>query len=172
VILARLFLSFLKVGIFGFGGGYAMLPLMEEELITRAGWLTMGEFVDIIAVAEMTPGPVAINAATYVGYRVAGFWGALTSTLGVIAPSLFIMGVLTLLYLRYRKMEGVRLFFGGVRPAVAALVAFAALRVGQTLSLDTPSIVIAVACFALVTTRRVHPTAVLLLAAVAGILTS
>ena len=149
-----------------------MLPLMEEELITRAGWLTIGEFVDIIAVAEMTPGPVAINAATYVGYRVAGLWGALVSTLGVIAPSLLIMGVLTLLYLRYRRMEGVQRFFSGVRPAVAALVAFAALRVGHTLSLDASLILIAVASFALVTTRRVHPIAVLVLAAAAGILIS
>ena len=82
--ILKLFLTFLKIGAFSFGGGYAMLPLIEKEIIEVHGWLTTKEFIDILAVVEMTPGPIAINSATFLGYKVAGFWGSVVATIGVV----------------------------------------------------------------------------------------
>ncbi len=86
MIFLDLFLSFFKIGLFSFGGGYAMIPLIQKE-ITRNGWITPSEFVDIIAIAEMTPGPIAVNSATFVGYKTAGLFGGLVATIGVALPS-------------------------------------------------------------------------------------
>ena len=87
LVLLNLFWSYFKIGLFSFGGGYAMIPLMELEIISRHGWLTAAEFADIIAIAETTPGPIAINSATYVGFRMAGIIGSIVATLGVVSPS-------------------------------------------------------------------------------------
>ena len=90
MLLLKLFWSFLQIGLFTFGGGYAMLPLIQREIIDVNGWLTMEQFLDIVAVAEMTPGPIAINSATFVGYRVAGVLGSFAATFGVVLPSFII----------------------------------------------------------------------------------
>ena len=87
--IGTLFLSFLKIGAFTFGGGYAMIPLIQKEAVEEKKWITDEDILEIIAIAESTPGPIAINAATFVGWRVCGFWGALSATLGVILPSFF-----------------------------------------------------------------------------------
>jgi chromate transporter len=84
--LLNIYLSFAKVGLFTFGGGYAMLPLIESDIIQKRGWLSMAEFTDIVGIAEVTPGPIAVNSATFVGYRLAGIVGGLVATLGVITP--------------------------------------------------------------------------------------
>src|SRR5690554_4755459 len=86
-MLLKLFLTFLKIGAFTFGGGYAMLPLFQRDIIERNHWLTQSDFLDIVATAEMTPGPIAINTATFVGYKLSGFWGSLVSTLAIVLPS-------------------------------------------------------------------------------------
>ena len=93
-ILIQLFMTFFKIGAFSFGGGYAMLPLLEEEVIRNHGWMTSGEFIDIFAISEMTPGPIAVNAATFLGFRVGGFLGAVVSTLAVILPSFIVISII------------------------------------------------------------------------------
>ncbi|HDN85562.1 MAG TPA: chromate transporter, partial [Candidatus Aerophobetes bacterium] len=98
-MLLSLFLTFLKIGLFAYGGGYAMIPLIQHEMVTSSGWLAMSEFLKIITVAEMTPGPIAINLATFTGYKLAGFPGAVVSTIGVILPSFFIVLILTKVFL-------------------------------------------------------------------------
>ena len=90
-IFIQLFLTFFKVGAFGFGGGYAILSLMQEEMVHNQVWLTKGEFLDIVAIAEMTPGPIAINMGTFVGFKMAGFFGALIATFSVVLPSFIIV---------------------------------------------------------------------------------
>ena len=111
ILLARLcdlFLSFARIGLAAFGGGYAMIPLMRAEFIIARQWLTLEEFLDIIAIAEMTPGPVAINSATYIWYKVAGIPGAAAATLGVIAPSVVLILIIAGLFQHFLKRLGFR----------------------------------------------------------------
>ncbi len=169
MILPHLFTAFVRVGLFGFGGGYAMIPIMEEELVSRTAWLSLTEFVDILAVAEVTPGPVSINAATFVGFKVAGFPGSLVATLGVICPSFALMALISILYVRYRQLGTVQGFLHGARSAVVALLIFAAFRVSQSIEPDLVAVLTGVGVFALVTFKGLHPIIALVLAAITGV---
>ncbi|MBR5812129.1 MAG: chromate transporter, partial [Alistipes sp.] len=91
MIYLQLFLGYLKIGFFGFGGGYAMLSLIQNEIVVQHQWLTNAEFTDIVAISQMTPGPIAINSATYIGYSIAGFWGSVVATIAVCLPALTLM---------------------------------------------------------------------------------
>ncbi|MDR2588196.1 MAG: chromate transporter, partial [Spirochaetales bacterium] len=116
--------SFFKIGLLSFGGGYAMVPMMEGEIASR-GWLAAREFADIVAISQMTPGPIAVNAATYVGFRVAGFAGSAAATLGVCLPS-FILVIVTAHFLRkFKESLFVSSLLGGIRPATVGLIAAA-----------------------------------------------
>ena len=105
MILLQLFWSFLQIGLFSFGGGYAAMPLIQAQIVTQHGWLGMAEFTDLVTISQMTPGPIAINAATFVGLRVAGVSGALAATVGCMLPSCVLVTLLARLYLRYRKLS-------------------------------------------------------------------
>lgn len=129
MIFLDIFLAFFKIGAFSFGGGYAMLPLISAEVVDARNWLSMSEFIDVIAISQGTPGPIAINAATYVGYKVAGPLGSLVATSGVVLPSLIIMTILGILFLRFRKFTVAQDMFSGIRPVVVALIARAAFSV-------------------------------------------
>ena len=118
----QLFLSFLKIGTFTFGGGYAMIPLIQREVVDNKQWLSEGDIADVIAIAETTPGPIAINAATFVGYKTKGFKGALAATLGVIIPSFVIIVAIALLFEKYMKYDIVANAFWGIRVAVLGLM--------------------------------------------------
>ncbi len=119
--MIELFLSFLKIGTFTFGGGYGMISVVRDEVL-KNGWLTDSEFMDMIAVSESTPGPMAVNIATFVGASQAGFPGALVATFGVILPSFIIILLLAALIKNFLKFAGVNAFLSGVRPAVVALI--------------------------------------------------
>ena len=127
MILAELLFSFVQIGLFSVGGGYAAIPLIREQTVTLHGWLTAEEFMHLAAIAEMTPGPIAINGATFAGLKVAGLPGALAATLGCILPSLVIVSVLATLYRRCREMPMLQGILAALRPAVAALIASAGL---------------------------------------------
>ena len=127
VVLFRLFVSYLKIGFFGFGGGYAMLSLIHSEVVVRNQWLTNGEFSDIVAISQMTPGPIAINSATYIGYEVAGVLGSVVATVSVCLPALTIMMLITRFFLRLRDNRYVRGVVMGMRPVVVGMIASAAL---------------------------------------------
>ena len=114
--LLDLFLSFLQIGLFSFGGGYAALPLIQEQVVTQHGWLSRSEFTDLITISQMTPGPIAVNSATFVGIRLAGFLGALAATFGCILPSCILVTVLSYLYLKYRKMSMLQGVLETLRP--------------------------------------------------------
>lgn len=131
MIYLQLFWSFLQVGMFSIGGGYAAMPLIQSQVVTQYGWLTMNEFTDLITIAEMTPGPIAVNSATFVGIRIAGFPGALIATFGCILPSCFIVSLLGFLYYRYKKMSALQSILGSLRPAVVALIGAAGLSILQ-----------------------------------------
>lgn len=127
--LLQLFFSFVQVGLFSVGGGYAAMPLIQSQVVERHDWLTMAEFTDLITIAEMTPGPIAINSATFVGIRVAGPLGAVVATFGCILPSLLLVSLLAFLYYRYQKLSTMQSVLAGLRPAVVALIASAGLSI-------------------------------------------
>lgn len=125
MIYWELFWSFVKVGIFCVGGGYASMPLIEAQVVQGHGWLTLQEFIDIFTISQMTPGPIGINAATFVGTKVAGVGGAICATAGFIAPSFVIMLTLVYLMYKYKDIGYIRGVLNGLRPAVVAFIACA-----------------------------------------------
>ncbi|HHU75468.1 MAG TPA: chromate transporter [Firmicutes bacterium] len=169
-ILFALFLSFFRIGLFGFGGGYAMLPLMELEIVQSRGWINPFEFIDIIAVAEMTPGAIAINAATFVGYRVAGLAGAILSTIGVITPPLLLVLPVGWLVIRYQKNRRLEQALQGIHPAVLSLIVLAAFVLGGEAMIDLQSYTVAAVSLILLFYTRMHPIILIILGAAAGII--
>lgn len=129
MIYLQLFLSFLQIGAFSFGGGYAAMPLIQAQVVTLHGWLTVREFSDLITISQMTPGPIAVNSATFVGIKVAGVGGAVAATAGCILPSCLIVSGLAWLYLKYRKLSAFQEILGSLRPAVVAMIATAGLTI-------------------------------------------
>lgn len=125
MIYIELFLCFVQIGLFSIGGGYAAMPLIREQVVEMRGWLTMTQFGDIMTISEMTPGPIAINSATFVGIQVAGIPGAIASTLGCIFPSLIIVLGLAFVYYRFKNLNIVQGVLAGLRPAVIAMIASA-----------------------------------------------
>ena len=129
MILIELFLAFAKIAMFSIGGGYAAMPLIRAQVVDAHGWMTMAEFADLITIAEMTPGPIQLNAATFAGTRVAGLAGAVCATMGVVAPSLILVSLLAWVYARYRDLAVIKGVLGSLRPAVVALIASAGLSI-------------------------------------------
>jgi len=147
-----LFLTFLQIGAFSFGGGYGMISLIREKVLTY-GWLTEEELLNMIAVAESTPGPIAVNMATFVGSAQGGFLGALLSTLGVVLPSFMIILIIAALIHNLLKYAGVKAFLGGIRPCIVGLILATAITmfmstvigfsaIGDTFAIDFKGIII------------------------------
>lgn len=129
MIYLELFWSFLQIGLFSFGGGYAAMPLIQGQVVTDHGWLSMTEFTDLITISQMTPGPIAINSATFVGIKIAGIPGALVATIGCILPSCIIVTLVAKLYLKYRNMAVLQGILNSLRPAVVAMIASAGISI-------------------------------------------
>ena len=128
MIYIQLFYTFFKIGLFGFGGGYAMLSMIQGEVVTRYGWVSSQEFTDIVAISQMTPGPIGINAATYVGFTSTGnIWGSIIATFAVVLPSFILMLTISRFFLKYQKHPIIASVFEGLRPGVVGLLAAAAL---------------------------------------------
>lgn len=129
MIYVQLFWSFFQVGMFSFGGGMAAMPLIQSKVVDDHGWLTMTHFTDLITIAQMTPGPIAINSATFVGIRIAGIPGALVATLGCVMPASIFVLVLAWVYNKYSDVVIAKGVLSGLRPAVVALIASAGLMI-------------------------------------------
>ncbi len=127
MIYLELLWSFIQIGLFSIGGGYAAMPLIQHQVVDVHPWLTMTQFADIMTIAEMTPGPIAINSATFVGIRVGGLPGAIVATLGCVLPSCVIVMLLAYIYYRFRGLTMVQGVLAGLRPAVVAMIASAGL---------------------------------------------
>ncbi len=127
MIYLQLLFSFMQIGLFSIGGGYAALPLIQQQVVDLHGWLTLSEFSDVLAISQMTPGPIAINAATFVGTRLGGVLGAVVATAGCVLPSCVIVLILARVYYKYRKLTLLQGILGGLRPAVVALIGSAGL---------------------------------------------
>lgn len=180
MIILELILAFLQVGAFSVGGGYAAMPLIEAQAVTLHGWLSAAEFADLVTIAEMTPGPIALNAATFVGMRLAGLPGALAATLGCVLPSLVIVSLLAWAYARWRSGRMMQTVLGTLRPVVVALIASAAVSLIQVAcvaeegGIAVAGVVLTAAAFAALQLRirdkRVSPIAVMLACGAIGVL--
>ena len=168
--LIDLFVTFFKIGGFTFGGGLAMIPLIEKEVVTRKKWIDEDEIVDIFAVAQSIPGVIAINSATQVGYKVSGKKGAVAATLGVVLPSFLIILIIAMFFTRVQDNIIVKNMFKGIRPCVAVLIGSAAVRISKTSVKDKITLLIALVAFALVLFFEIHSIFAIIGGAVAGIL--
>ena len=180
MIFLELLWTFFKIGALTFGGGYAMLPLIQEEVL-RHGWVTESQIIDFIAVSESTPGPFAINMATYIGTTRGGIFGAFCATLGVVLPSFIIILIVARFYDKFKSSKVVQGCMSGLKPAAIGLIANAVLSIGRTvffsggISLSvftdiTFYIVLAIfAVMAVLAFKKVHPIIIICISAAAGI---
>lgn len=129
MVYLQLFFAFLYIGALSFGGGYAAMPLIQAQVIDKYTWMTINDFSSLVAIAEMTPGPIAVNAATFVGHQTAGMLGSIVATIGVILPSCFIVTILAFLYQKYRKMELMQGVLKVIRPTVISFIAAAGITI-------------------------------------------
>ncbi len=129
MIYLQLFWSFFQIGLFSFGGGYAAMPLIQNQIVNIHGWIDMNAFSDIITISQMTPGPIAVNSATFVGIQLAGIGGAIAATAGCVTPSTIIAIILVKLYYKYRELSVMKGVMSGLRPAVVAMIASAGLSI-------------------------------------------
>lgn len=129
MIYLQLFLSFLQIGAFSFGGGYAAMPLIQNQVVQLHPWLSQSEFTDLITISQMTPGPIAVNSATFVGTRIAGVPGALAATIGCVLPSCILVTILAKIYLKYRNLSLLQGILKSLRPAVIAMIAAAGVSI-------------------------------------------
>lgn len=171
MIYLQLFYTFFKIGLFGFGGGYAMLSMIQGEVVTRYDWVSTQEFTDIVAISQSTPGPIGINAATYVGFTATGsIWGSVIATFAVVLPSFILMLTISKFFLKYQKHPAVEAVFSGLRPAVVGLLASAALVLMNVENFgsptdDTYTFVISIIIFlvAFIGTKKYHANPILMI---------
>jgi chromate transporter len=177
MIYISLFFSFLQVGLFSIGGGYAILPMIQSVIVEGNHWLTPAEYNDLIAISQMTPGPIAINAATFVGMKMAGFPGAACATLGSVAAPSAISLVLAFLYQKYKSLKAAEGILKGLRPCVTGLIASAGASYiievfwlkGQEIPVDFWAVALFAVCFALFR-HKANPLIVIVAAGAVGIL--
>lgn len=186
MIFIELLYTFFKIGLLGFGGGYSMLSMIQGEVVNEHAWLTMSEFTDIVAISQMTPGPIGINSATYVGYTAVvnsgassfmGVIGAVTASFAVMLPSFIIMLVISRYFMKYSKNERVNYVFKVLRPAVVGLIASAALLLMNSENYGLPSteplrfwvsVVLTITAFIALKVYKVNPILILLLCGAFG----
>lgn len=170
--LLPLFLTFLKIGGFTFGGGYAMIPIIQREIVEKKKWITDDDILEIIAIAESTPGPIAINSATFVGYRVGGFLGALVATLGVVLPPFCIIFAISFVLRQFSELRAVKYAFWGIRAGVLALICKALWSMYKKVDKGLIPYIVMTAAFILTAVFNVNVLYVIIGCAVFGIITS
>ncbi len=180
MVYLELFLIFAQVGLFGFGGGYACIPLIQSKVVDQYHWLSMGEFGDLISISQMTPGPIVINTATFVGTRIGGPWGAVVATLGSVLPSIIIVSVIAYFYKKYKHTSFVNDTMVIIHPVVAGLIGSAAFSLlmlsvfgsSSILSLDFPDFIamsLSAVGFIVLRKFKLSPITVMLLTGAAGL---
>lgn len=182
MIYLKLFWSFLQIGLFSFGGGYAAIPFIESIVIDQQSWLTLSEFTDLMTISQMTPGPIAINSATFVGLKIGGFWGAVSATLGIITPSFILVTFIAWLYMKYNSLATLQNVLRILRPAVVAMIAGAGVSLVVTAfwgeaavvfsEINAVAVVLFLISLYLLLKKRKDPIFVMLLAGVLNVLWS
>lgn len=167
--LLLLFFSFAKIGTFTFGGGYAMIPLIQKEVVEKRKWVSDKEILEIIAIAESTPGPIAVNAATFIGHKTAGFYGALAATVGVVLPSFLIIATVSFVLRQFENLKAVKFAFEGIRAGVLALIVKALVSMYKQCPRNKISYLIAGFAFLCVAFFRMNVLIVIIICAVIGL---
>ena len=170
--LWQLFATFFRIGAFTFGGGYAMVPLIQHEAVEKRKWITDDDILEIIAIAESTPGPIAINAATFVGYRTCGFWGAVCATFGVVLPSFCVILLISYVLRQFQDIKAVQYAFNGIRAGVLALLFKALWSMYQKSPKGWAAYVVMGGAFLLTAVLKVNVFLVILGCAVFGLITA
>lgn len=166
----QLFLTFFKVGALVFGGGFAMIPIIEREVVTNKKWVSPEDFIDMIAVTQASPGPVAVNSAVFIGYKLKGLPGALVSLLGTVLPSFTIILLFAIFLASQGDNEILKRFFAGVRPAVAALILGAGLKMGKKVIHSSFALIISISALVTLFLLGLHPIILIILGALTGVL--
>ncbi|MBE6052160.1 MAG: chromate transporter [Clostridium sp.] len=171
-ILLKLFLTFFKIGAFSFGGGYAMIPFIQKEVIEKNKWIEISEFIDIIGISQMTPGPIAVNSATFVGSKVAGLLGSISATAGITAVSFILISIANKLIQRFKKSEILKSALIGMRPVLIALILNAFISLAKTAYVDMKSIIITLIIGVCLFSKKIHihPIVTIVIAAILGII--
>lgn len=167
--LLDLFLVFARIGGFTFGGGYAMLPMLEKEVVEKKKWATQDQLLDYFAIGQCTPGVIAVNTATFVGYKIKGVLGAIFATLGVIAPSIAIVSIIAAFISNFQEYEVVQWAFTGIRAAVVALIVSAVLKVAKKSIIDVFTVIIFIVTAILSFFAEISPVIFVVMAGVLGL---
>jgi chromate transporter len=168
-LIIKVFLVFLKIGAFSFGGGYAMLPLIEREIVTNHHWIDLNLFKDIIGISQMTPGPIAINSATFVGFKVGGILGSAAGTIGVITMSFILVSIANHFLIKFKESKIMKAALVGMRPALIGLIFSVFIKLGKDAYIDVKSIVIGLIIGGLLFTKKFHPILIIVFSAVLGL---
>lgn len=166
--LFKLFITFFKIGAFTFGGGYAMIPLIEEEVVEKNKWIDENEFLDIIALAQSIPGALAVNSSTYIGYRIYGFKGAVVACLGAVLPSFFIILMVAKFLINSFNNDFIDKIFNGIRPAVVSLILIAVFKLKKGIKKNTFSYLVMGFTVVLITIFKVHPILIIVVSGFLG----
>lgn len=169
-ILMDMFITFFKIGAFTLGGGYAMLPIIQKEVVKKKKWIGETEFLDMVAISQSAPGPLAVNISAFVGQKMKGLMGLITSTLGAILPSFIIIILVASVFLGIENSPVVQRVFQGIRPAVVALIAVPVISMGKTAKVNKKNFIIPLSAAVLVAVFKITPIYVILGAAAIGIL--
>ncbi|MFW5628786.1 MAG: chromate transporter [Candidatus Cloacimonadaceae bacterium] len=168
MILLNMFLTFFKIGLFSFGGGYAILAMIRQEVVLINPWLTQQEFMQVVAISQMTPGPIAINAATFVGYHKAGVLGSFVCTLGVVMPSLIVMALITITYVKLKELEWFKRIFKRLRLLSVGLIGAALIMILPKAVESTFALGVFIVSFFATWRWKISPFTLLIVAAIFG----
>lgn len=169
-LLGQIYYTFFKLGCFSFGGGYAMIPLIEREVVEEKKWVDKEKIIDIFAVAESMPGAIALNSSGFVGYSISGIPGAIAALLGTLTPPVLIVLTLSVLFFTFSSNPIVQQAFLGVRPAIIGLISYAAYKIGKTAIKDVKCLIIMILAFCGVLFLNLHPVLMIVFGAAAGII--
>ncbi len=164
-----LFLTFMKIGAFTFGGGYAMIPIMQREVVDVKHWVTEDDIVKLLVISESTPGVIAVNSATYIGYKIAGFWGSVAATIGVVLPSFVVISIISLFLVQFQALTWVTYAFKGLRAAIAVVIFNAVFKLTKKTKKDAFSFGVLILAFLAAVFTGVSVIAIIFIAALLGI---
>ena len=168
--LLKLLFTFFKIGLFSFGGGYAMIPFMQREIIEKHQWLSSSEFVDIIGISQMTPGPVSVNSATFVGYKVSGIVGSIFATLGITVISFILVSIASKAIDKFKESKYLKAALLGMRPVLIALIINAFISLAKDAYVDVKSIIVTLIVGGCLFSKKIHPIVIIVLAGLLGII--
>lgn len=170
IILLKLFFVFFKIGAFSFGGGYAMLPFIEREIVDNNKWISKSDFVDMIGISQMTPGPISINAATFAGYKVKGVLGSIAATIGISITSFILVSIIQKAMEKFKDSEIIKAMIMGMKPVIIALIINSFISLASTAYVDYKAIIITIITGIMLISKKIHPILTIVIAAVLGII--